>query len=137
MPPPSELRIVRRRSGRKRDGFHVSSMFMENAPRLSSGNACTLLLLALWARSAGPVSRLDAGAWRARPGADLPVSRPHDRALDCGAGSARTAGNPVPWPRENRSAAEVRGLGYAPGLQVQARGEKKRARAQDTARRKE
>jgi hypothetical protein len=76
---PPELRIVRRpRSGRKRDGFHVSSMFMEHAPRLSSGNACTLLLLALWARSAGGGHR-----WtRALPVRDLAlICRCHVRSL--------------------------------------------------------
>jgi hypothetical protein len=55
MPPQRKLlRIVHPRSGRKRDGFHV---FMENLPRLSNGNSCTLLLLTLWAQSAGDGQR--------------------------------------------------------------------------------
>jgi hypothetical protein len=78
MTPPPELRIVRRRSGRKRDGFHVSSSFIQHAPRLSSGHACTLLLLTLWGRSAGSGQR-----WtRALPVRDLALTcRCHLRSI--------------------------------------------------------
>ena len=50
---PLKLRVVRRPARRKRDSFTVSEAFMMDVARLSSGKACTLLLLALWARSAG------------------------------------------------------------------------------------
>jgi|ERR1017187_2089270 hypothetical protein len=53
MTPRPKLRVIRPRVRRKRAGFTVCEAFVLDVARLSSGNACTLLLLALWARSAG------------------------------------------------------------------------------------
>jgi hypothetical protein len=57
MTPRLKLRVIRPPAGRKRAGFTVSEAFVSDVARLSSGNACTLLLLALWARSSGDNQR--------------------------------------------------------------------------------
>lgn len=53
MPPQPKLRVVRPPRRRKPNGFTISATFISDVARLSSGHSCTLLLLALWARSAG------------------------------------------------------------------------------------
>ena len=98
MPSQPELRVVRP-ARRKADGFTVSTAFIEHLPRLSSGHSCTLLLLTLWARSAGRGQRHD---W-------TPGFLVGDMAELCRC-STRTVQRLVVW-LDQRGLAEVRRLG--------------------------
>src|ERR1035437_9630925 len=94
MTPRPKLRVIRPRVRRKRAGFTVCEAFVLDVARLSSGNASTLLLLALWARSAGR-----SHDW-------TPALRERDLAEICRC-SVRTVQRLVVW-LDQRGLAEVR-----------------------------